>query len=86
MIYKHDRNVKKEAALSSYLFETLGVSHQDVLTHQFLDQRVRASVQLSQEAQAETLQPSSRETVQSEYLEVMGMKIYFSSSSHIKTK
>lgn len=51
----------------SYVFETLGVSHQDVLTHQFLDHRVGASVQLSQEAQAETLQPSSRETVSSQY-------------------
>lgn len=49
---------RKELAVRlSYLFETLGVPHQDVLTHQFLDQRVRTSVQLSQEAQAETLQP-----------------------------
>lgn len=39
----------------SHLFETLAVPHQDVLTHQFLDQRVGASVQLSQETQAETL-------------------------------
>lgn len=37
------------------MFETLGVPHQDVLTHQLLDHRVGTSVQLSQEAQAETL-------------------------------
>lgn len=48
----------------SYLFETLAVSHQDVLTHQFLNQRVGASVQLSQEAQAETLQPSNKKSTQ----------------------
>lgn len=48
----------------SYLFETLAVSHQDVLKHQFLNQRVGASVQLSQEAQAETLQPSSKKSAQ----------------------
>lgn len=47
----------------SYLFEKLGVPHQDVLTHQFMDQRVATSAQLSQEAHAETLQPQIRETV-----------------------
>lgn len=51
--------MKELALVSSYLFETLGVPHQDVLTHQLLDQRVRTSVQLSQEAQTETLQPTS---------------------------
>lgn len=55
----------------SYMFETLGVPHQDVLTHQFLDQRVGTSVQLSQEAQAETLQPRTTETVNLEYKQVM---------------
>lgn len=51
--------LKKET--NSHLFETLGVPHQDVLTHQFLNQRMRAPVQLSEEAQAETLKPPIRE-------------------------
>lgn len=45
----------KAPLIISYLFQTLCVSHQDVLTHQFLDHRVGASVQLSEEAQAEPL-------------------------------
>lgn len=45
----------KAPLIRSYLFQTLCVSHQDVLTHQFLDHRVGASVQLSEEAQAEPL-------------------------------
>lgn len=44
----------------SDLFETLAVPQQDVLTHQFLDQRVGAPVQLSQEAQAEALHQSQQ--------------------------
>lgn len=43
----------------SYLFETPDVPDEDVLTHQFLDQRVGAPVQLSQEAETETLRPNS---------------------------
>lgn len=48
----------------SYLFETLCVSCQNVLTHQFLDQRMGASVQLGQEAEAETLQEEEEEACQ----------------------
>lgn len=39
----------------SYLFQTFGVPHQNLLTHQFLDQRVGAPVQLGEEAHTETL-------------------------------
>ena len=65
----------------SYLFETLDVPHQDVLTHQFLDQGVGTSVQLGQEAQAETLQPTIRETVKLEYMQVMGTETILQSNS-----
>lgn len=54
------------------MFETLNVPHQDVLTHQFLDQRVGTSVQLSQEAQAKTLQSRVRESINMEYMQVIG--------------
>lgn len=51
------RDADIDQKLQTNLFETFGVSHQDVLADQFLNQWMRASVQLGQEAQAESLQP-----------------------------
>lgn len=41
---------------NDYLFQTFHISSKYVLTHQFLHNRVRAAIQLSEKTQAETLQ------------------------------